>query len=153
MDNISDYLVKNPKQILGHLKTLAKEKCLISANFGENHSFLTAILAIDEKKQLITIDCGPKEYLNKELLDVAIVDCRTDYKGIKVIFKGHGVKKAGTDKKNTALSINIPNQIYWVQRRLFYRVRSPLSKTAIALSACSHQTQRAMKIFSSSCLT
>jgi len=127
MENISDYLVKNPKQIIVHLKTLAKEKCLISAGFGENHSFLTAILDIDTKKQIITIDCGPKEYLNKELLNSGIVECKTDYKGIKVLFNGHGIKKAG-GIGNTALSIKLPNQIYWVQRRLFYRVRSPLSK-------------------------
>lgn len=129
MENISDYLVKNPKQILAHLKTLAKEKCLISARFGEKHSFLTAILEIDVKKQIITIDCGPKEYLNKELLSSGIVDCKTDYKGIKVLFQGREIKKAG-GIGNTALSIKIPNQIYWVQRRLFYRVRSPLSKNS-----------------------
>jgi len=129
MENIADYLVKNPKQILVHLKTLKLEKCLISAGFGDKHSFLTAILEIDTKKQTLTIDCGPKEYLNKELLSSGLVECKTDYKGIKVLFNAHGIKKAG-GIGSTALSIKIPTQLYWVQRRLFYRVRSPLSKNS-----------------------
>jgi len=129
MEEISNYLVKNPKQITNYLNTLSKEKCLISAVFGENNSFLTAILDIDEKKQTIIIDCGPKEYLNKELLNAGLVDCSADFNGIKVIFKGRQVKKAGKPS-NPALSIQIPDLLYWVQRRQFYRVRSPLSKNS-----------------------
>lgn len=129
MDKLSEYLVKNPKQILLHLKTLANEKCLIAVNFGENHSFLTVIIDINEKKQIITIDCGPKEYLNKELLSLGIVNCKAEYNGIKVFFEGRGIKKAGK-LGQPALSIKIPESIYWIQRRQFYRVRSPLSKNS-----------------------
>jgi len=50
MENLSEYRVKNPKLILSYLKTLATEKCLLIVNFGENFSFLTVILDIDEKK-------------------------------------------------------------------------------------------------------
>jgi len=127
MEDISNYLVKIPKQVINYLKTLSTEKCLIAAKFGENKSFLTAILEIDEKKQVIIIDCGPKEYLNKELLCRGIVECTADYKGIKVLFQGRGIKKAGKTGQ-PALSIKIPTEIYWIQRRKFYRVRSPLSK-------------------------
>lgn len=127
MQSISDYLVSSPKQILNHLKTLTQQKCLIAANFGENRSFLTAILEIDEKNQNLIIDCGPKEYLNRELLSLGMIQCKADLKGIKVMFEGREVKKAGTVER-TALSIKIPTQLYWVQRRRFYRVRSPLSR-------------------------
>ena len=129
MEKLSNFLVKNPKQILIHLKTLLTEKCLIAVGFGENHSFLTAILEIDEKNRIITVDCGPKEYLNKELLSAGIVECKADFKGIKVLFEGRDVKRAGKPDQ-PALSIKIPDQIYWVQRRMFYRVRSPLSKNS-----------------------
>jgi len=127
MENLSDYLVKNPKQILKYLKTLSVEKCLISANFGVSHSFLTAILDINEKEQIITIDCGPKEYLNKELLSLGFIKFKAEYAGIQVLFEGRGVKKAG-ELYQHALSMRVPEQIFWVQRRQFYRMRSPLSK-------------------------
>ncbi len=127
MENLSDYLVKNPKQIEIYLNRLATEKCIIAASFGDNTSFLTAILNVDEKDQRLTIDCGPKEYLNKALLSIGIVNLKADFAGIKVLFEGRNIKKAGSSEK-MALSVKIPEQLYWVQRRLVYRMRSPLSK-------------------------
>ncbi|MFW5443704.1 MAG: flagellar brake protein [Methylococcaceae bacterium] len=129
MDNLSDYLVDNPIKILQHLKTLVTEKCIIAVSFGENQSFLTAITDIDEKKQIVSIDCGPKEYLNKELLNLGIVNCKAGFKGIEVLFKGLDIKRAGK-LGQPALSMSIPKQIHWIQRRHFYRVRSPLSKNS-----------------------
>ncbi len=129
MDDFAQYLIKNPKQIINHLKTVMTNKCLISVVFGEKQSFLTAILAIDEKEKLITIDCGPKEYLNKELLSCGIVDCKTDYEGIKVLFEGRQIKKSG-EADQFALKMKIPDELYWAQRRDSYRVRSPLSKNS-----------------------
>jgi c-di-GMP-binding flagellar brake protein YcgR len=129
MDNIAKYLVRNPKQVVNYLKMLSAERCLISAGFGEGDkdTFLTAIMDIDQKNETITIDCGPKEYLNKQLLDSAIIQCATEYKGIKVLFEGRKVKKAGNPGQ-PAFTIPIPGSIFWVQRRQFYRVKSPLFK-------------------------
>jgi len=129
MDNIAKYLVRNPKQVVNHLKMLSAERCLISAGFGEGDkdTFLTAIIDIDQKNETITIDCGPKEYLNKKLLDSAIIKCATEYKGIKVIFEGRKVKKAGNTGQ-PAFIIPIPSSIFWIQRRQLYRVKSPLFK-------------------------
>ncbi|MFW5443703.1 MAG: flagellar brake protein [Methylococcaceae bacterium] len=131
MDETAKYLVRNQKQVFNYLKMLSAERCLISAAFGEDDkdTFLTAILDIDEKKKTITIDCGPKEYLNKRLLDSAIIKCATEYKGIKVQFEGRKVKKAGKTGQ-PAFTIPIPGSISWVQRRQFYRIKSPLSKNS-----------------------
>ncbi len=132
--DISKYLVSSPKQVLSYLKLLSTERCLISAAFGEDEkdTFLTAIMEIDEKKQTITIDCGPKEYLNKRLIDSAIIKFKTEYKGIKVQFEGRKVKKAGSTGQ-PAFTVPIPGSIYWVQRRQFYRVKSPLSKNSYCI--------------------
>ncbi len=129
--DLAKYLVRNPKQILTYLKMLSTDRCLVSAIFGEGDkdTFLTAIMDIDEKKQTITIDCGPKEYLNKRLLDSAIIKCSTEYKGIKVQFEGRKIIKSGKPGQ-PAFTIPIPGSIYWVQRRQFYRIKSPLSKNS-----------------------
>lgn len=129
MTDIAKYLVRSPKQVVAHLKMLIAERCLVSAAFGDEDkdTFLTAILDIDEKKQTITIDCGPKEYLNRRLVGSALIKCRTKCKGIKVLFEGRKVKKAGGPGQ-PAFSVPIPSSIYWEQRRQFYRVKSPLSK-------------------------
>jgi len=129
MTDIAKYVVRSEKQVLAYLNLLSTERCLISAAFGQSDkdTFLSAIMDIDKKKKTITIDCGPKEYLNKRLLDSAIIKCSTEYKGIKVQFEGRKVIKAGTPG-NPAFIIPIPSSIFWVQRRQFYRIRSPLSK-------------------------
>jgi len=129
MADLAKYLVRNPKQVIKHLKLLSMERCLITATFGgeDKDSFVTAIMDIDEKKQTITIDCGPKEYLNKKLISSAIIKCTTEYKGIKVQFEGRKVVKSGSPSQPSFI-IPIPNSIFWVQRRQFYRIRSPLSK-------------------------
>jgi len=129
MSDLAKYIVRNPKQILTYLKMLSTERCLISAAFGnsDKDTFLTAIMDIDEKKQTITIDCGPKEYLNKKLVASAIIKCSTEYKGIKVFFEGRKVIKSGSASQ-PAFLVPIPQSIYWVQRRQFYRIKSPLSK-------------------------
>lgn len=142
MSDLAKYLVRSPKQVSSYLKMLAKERCLISACFGdgEKDTFLTAIMKIDEKNQSILVDCGPKEYLNKRLLDSAIIKCSAEFQGIKVLFEGRRVKKAGSPSQ-PAFLIPIPKSIFWVQRRQFYRVKSPLSKEShCAISILDNET-------------
>lgn len=128
MENLSEYLVKNPKKILRHLKSLMTNKRIIFATFGDGQSFLTAILSFDEKEKTLTIDCGPKEYLNKQLLNSGIVDFKAETQGISAFFTGREIKKIKDGEEHFSLSMKIPEAIYWVQRRKSYRVRSPLSK-------------------------
>lgn len=131
MADISKYLEKNSKKVLSYLKLLLNERCLISAAFGdgEKDTFLTALIDLNEKQQTLTIDCGPKEYLNKKLLSSAIIKFSTEYQGIKVFFEGRKVKKSGSSN-NPSFIVPIPGSMYWVQRRQFYRIKSPLSKNS-----------------------
>jgi c-di-GMP-binding flagellar brake protein YcgR len=145
MDDNAKYLVRSPKQVLSYLNLLSTERCLISAAFGkgEKDTFLTAIMDINEKSQTITIDCGPKEYLNKRLLDSAIIKCTTEYKGTKVLFEGRKVKKAGQPGQ-PAFTVAIPSSIHWIQRRQFYRIKSPLSKDSYcAVTLKNQETEEA----------
>lgn len=127
MEDISQYLAKNPKRVLTYFKILLEKKCLVKATFGKNQSFLTAIIDINENDKTLILDCGPKEYLNNELLNLGIVNCQSSHEGINVKFEGRGIEKAGTSDQ-MALSMKIPDSIYWIQRRKSHRVRSPLSK-------------------------
>lgn len=127
MQKESDYLVRSAKLIFGHLNDLIKKKCIISAHFGEhNQSFLTTIIDLDQKANLITLDVAPTELLNKQLLGSAKVLFRTEYEGIKVSFRGKDIKKSQSDG-HPVFAMPIPDAIFWMQRRQFYRVRIPLS--------------------------
>lgn len=127
MEKESDYLVRNSKLVFGHLTDLVKKKCIISAHFGEhNQSFLTTIIDLDQKANLLTLDVAPTELLNKQLLNSPKVLFRTEYEGIKVSFRGKSIKKSQSDG-HPVFAMPIPDAIFWMQRRQFYRIKVPLS--------------------------
>jgi flagellar brake protein len=127
MEKDSDYYVKNPKQIVSYLNQLMQKKCLIAVHFGENNdSFLTSIIQIDQKKKLLMLDYGPKDYLNKQLLQAKKPDFRSVIDGIKVAFNANKVSSTQI-KGQAAFVLALPDNLYWLQRRKFYRVRVPLS--------------------------
>ncbi len=127
MDNDSEYFVKNPKQVFSNLTSLRKKNCLLSAHFGANNdSFITTIIEVDPKKKLLLLDYGPKEYLNKQLLASADAEFRTEYEGIKVAFRARNLAKTRING-HAVFSMPIPDSLFWMQRRKFYRIKVPLA--------------------------
>ena len=130
MSDITSFLVQNPKQIIQNLSLLVKSKCLLSARFGTNNeSYITTLLDINAGDNSLVLDCGSKEDLNQRILNADKITFDADYNGIKVSFSGEALKKI-THKKDPAFSIPIPKALYWMQRREYYRVKSPLSKSS-----------------------
>jgi c-di-GMP-binding flagellar brake protein YcgR len=128
MSDISSFSIQNTKQIISHLSLLVKNKCLLSARFGANNeSYITTLLSVNEGNNTVVLDYGPKEDLNQRILNAGKVSFDTDYNGIKVSFAGTELKKI-THKGDSAFSMSIPKSLYWMQRREYYRVKSPLSK-------------------------
>lgn len=130
MNDISSFAIQNTKQIISHLSLMVKNKCLLSARFGTNNeSYITALLGIDEKSNTLILDYGPKEDLNQHILNAGKISFDADYTGIKVSFVGTGLKKI-THKGEPAFSMPIPKSLFWMQRREYFRVKSPLSKSS-----------------------
>jgi flagellar brake protein len=127
MENENDYLVRNQKVIAEHLTDIYKSKCILSAYFGENNtSFLTAILELDLKNNILKIDSAPSDLLNRLLLNSPKVLFRTQIDGIKVSFSGKNIKKS-KHGDHPVFEMPIPSAIFWMQRRQFYRVKVPLA--------------------------
>jgi c-di-GMP-binding flagellar brake protein YcgR len=128
MSDLSSYSIHNPKQIASNLILLIKSKCLLSARFGPgNESYITTLLGIDDKTHSVILDYGAKEDLNERILKAAKITFDADYNGIKVSFAGGGLKKI-TYRGETAFLMPIPKSLYWMQRREYFRVKSPLTK-------------------------
>jgi c-di-GMP-binding flagellar brake protein YcgR len=128
MENELTYSLSGSSQILSHLMLLFKSKCILSAHLGDGHdSFLTTIIEIDKKNNTIILDYGPKEYLNIQLINTDKTFFRTEYEGIKVSFAGTSITKVRHDGE-WAFVMPLPKSILWLQRREFYRVRSPIAK-------------------------
>jgi len=95
--------------------------------FWSKQSYITTLLSVNEGNNTVVLDYGPKEDLNQRILNAGKVSFDTDYNGIKVSFAGTELKKI-THKGDSAFSMSIPKSLYWMQRREYYRVKSPLSK-------------------------
>ncbi len=128
MSDASSFSISNRRQIIYNLSTLIKNKCLLSVRFGEGKAFfLTAILEVDETNNSIVFDYGPKEVLNQQLLKAPRVAFEADFAGIKASFKGRMVQQIIYNGE-PAFTMPIPESIFWMQRREFFRIQSPRSK-------------------------
>jgi c-di-GMP-binding flagellar brake protein YcgR len=130
MFNDADYMVHNKSQILNHLTSLYKNKCLLLLSFNDNGAFVTTLAAIEPRKDLILFDCAPSEHLNSQVLGASRVEFNSNFSGIKVHFQGANIKTADLGG-DTVLSMPIPQSILWVQRRRFYRIRLPLLRSTL----------------------
>ncbi|MGY6276670.1 flagellar brake protein [Methylomonas sp. MgM2] len=125
----SDYLVRSTKMVFNHFNELVTKKCLITAHFGDrNESFLTTIIGLDKQNNTLNLDCAPSDTLDQRLISSPKVLFRTEVNGIKVSFSGKEIKKIASGS-DWVLSMPIPDSIFWMQRRKFYRVKIPLSHT------------------------
>ncbi|MBS3963668.1 MAG: flagellar brake protein [Methylomonas sp.] len=121
----SDFIVSNPRLVFSHLSEILSKKCVISAHFGENASFLTAILQLDQKTKRITLDCAPSESLNDQLLNSGNVLFRAEVDGVKASFAGRALKKV-KNGDGWMFTMPLPDAIFWLQRREYFRVKVPL---------------------------
>ncbi|TAN67010.1 MAG: flagellar brake protein [Methylobacter sp.] len=128
MSNTSSFSIQNPKQIISHLSLLFKNKCLLSARLeANNESYITTLLGIHEENNALVLDYGSKEDLNKHIVNANKLRFETEYRGIKVSFVGSALRKVNY-KGEPAFVMPIPKSLFWMQRREFFRVKSPPSK-------------------------
>jgi c-di-GMP-binding flagellar brake protein YcgR len=132
MTDDPSYSISNSKEIIRNLTLLWKNRCLLTANFGEHESFITTIIDINTKKNTLALDYGPKEYLNKKLIISPNVTFEAEFSGIKAIIPGNKITKSRVDEQ-AVFQLPIPKTIIWKQRRKFYRVHSPLFNPASCL--------------------
>ncbi|RLA20021.1 MAG: hypothetical protein DRQ62_11100 [Gammaproteobacteria bacterium] len=131
MPSEPSFAIRNSADIIRKLTLMWKQGCLITAHFGEaKESFITAITDVNKEKQAFTLDCAPKDYINKQLLAASEVTFNSVVSGIQVQFSHKNI--ATTSIKGTAaFLLSIPETLYWLEHRKFYRVRSPMSNPAL----------------------
>jgi c-di-GMP-binding flagellar brake protein YcgR len=129
METESNYLIANPKLVLDKLNSLIKNRCIVSAFFGDPEiSFMTSIISIEPKKKIIELDCAQDEKLNTQLLNSAKVQFRTEIDGIKVSFAGKNIKQTKSNGEKV-FTMPLPESVFWMQRRQYYRVKIPSAHT------------------------
>lgn len=130
MEYESAFLINNPDKIISKLSILLKNKCLLTAYFGDNDdSFITTIFDIYIANNLLVFYHSPKEDLIEQLLNSQKITFETNYLGIKVSFDAIRLTKI-QHQGMSVFAIPIPDSIIWVEARDFYRIISPVSKSS-----------------------
>jgi c-di-GMP-binding flagellar brake protein YcgR len=126
IENMEHYMLNGRGEIMQKLRQLGKKHSLITLHFN-NQSMLSTIVDVLSDKNLLVLDYGGNEELNKKLIKHNRAIVKTDYDGIKSQFTITDIRKARLQGKSS-FACTLPESVLWVQRREFYRVRIPLSE-------------------------
>lgn len=129
MSDKANYTLKNPAEITRKLNLILKQDSLITVSFNEGQSFfLSTLLDIDTKKKKISLDFASDEQLNKQILKASQITFETNVGGVSVSFTLPKVSTSLLGRSKTFI-LNFPEELVWLERRSFYRVKTPLQNT------------------------
>lgn len=127
VDNYEQYLLHGRSAIIQKLRQLGKGKNNITAHFGGGkYTLLTQVVDVLPDKDLVVLDYGSNETVNKKLLESNRIVFKTQHEGITAQFNASKVQKAKLNAK-PAFACPLPDALLWVQRRQYYRVRIPMA--------------------------
>ena len=126
IENMEHYMLYGRGEIMQKLRQLGKKHSLITLHFG-GHTMLSTVVDVLSDKNLLVLDYGGNEEMNQKLLKHNRAIVKTDYDGIQAQFTIKDIRKARLQGKPSFAS-PLPEDVLWVQRREFYRVRIPLSE-------------------------
>jgi len=124
--NFAPYLVHSRMEVASLFYTLVKEKPLVSMliNHG-SEAVVTSILHFDDKKNVVIVDGAPNEELNKRIVSSDSVSFESSLDNIRILFFSSHVKTC-IFNESPALSFKLPETLVRLQRRDFYRVKTPI---------------------------
>ena len=126
IENMEHYMLYGRGEIMQKLRLLGKKNSLITIHFNER-SMLSTVVDVLSDKNLLVLDYGGNEELNQKLLKHNRAVIKTDYDGIQAQFSISDIRKARLQGK-PSFACPLPENVLWVQRREYYRVRIPLSE-------------------------
>jgi c-di-GMP-binding flagellar brake protein YcgR len=122
-----NYSLRGKGEILEKLRLMEKHKILLTAvPSGENSGFLTTIVKVIPEKGLLALDLSANKSLNDRLLEADGISFSAQVDGIMARFLVGRCNEA-TLNGQSVFAIPIPESLYWLQRRRYYRVPIPYS--------------------------
>lgn len=116
------YLKRGTLAVLGVMKELLRKQTPVMVNFSQGQ-FLSYLLAADSE-QLI-LDPGSNHLMNQQVMECGEVNISADTQGARVEFSLGKLKRIEHDGL-PAFSAPLPELLWQIQRREFFRVRAPM---------------------------
>ncbi len=130
-DSVEDqekYLVHRKSEIVSRLLQLQKSRSLVTANFA-GHSFITALVDVQQDAGKVVLDMGADKELNEKLLQSKRTFFSAQIDGIRAQFRAGHIAITNYQGE-PAFVMPIPKEFLWVQRREAYRIRLPVCMDA-----------------------
>ncbi|MCL2655861.1 MAG: flagellar brake protein [Betaproteobacteria bacterium] len=119
---ISQYLVRSPREILSILRQLAEKRALLLVYPNGRHpSALLSIITVSESDQALYLDISNDPELNGRLLSAEQSDCDTQLDRVEIRFQIGALTKASAGG-GEAMRCAIPQALLRLQRRESFRL-------------------------------
>ncbi|MDP2881468.1 MAG: flagellar brake protein [Azonexus sp.] len=120
------YLLHNRAEILIHLRALLKHHTLITVYLDEGKEFfLSTLLSIDEDSKQLILDGSNHATSNDAALKAARITLSAPLERVKIQIRLPGLSMTTIDGKKVMIA-PLPTSILRLQRREFFRVKTPL---------------------------
>jgi len=117
------YLLRAKREKIRLLKALREKLDLITARIpGSGHAVMTAVLDVLPKKNLVVLDYGPNEALNKKMLAAEKVIFTARHEMVDTRFSCSGLKRVKYQGQ-PAFAAAIPDSVLYLQRREYFRIK------------------------------
>lgn len=116
------YLKRGTLAVLGVMKDLMRYKTPLIVSFARGQ-FISHLLAADENRVLF--DLGSNNLMNHQILESGEINIAAETQGAKVEFSLGDLQSADFDGL-PAFSAPLPDLVWQIQRREFFRVMAPL---------------------------
>ncbi|WP_338562993.1 flagellar regulator YcgR PilZN domain-containing protein [Erwinia sp. E_sp_B04_7] len=117
------YLKRGPLAVLAVLKTLLKNQTPIMVSHARGQ-FITKLLDADRERMVL--DLGSNDYENQTALEARELHLTAEMQGARVEFALNALEDDRFDGL-PAFSSALPDQLWMIQRREFFRVSAPLN--------------------------
>lgn len=125
------YMVRSPHQIRHLLQQMIDQRSMVNAHpDGRDQSFPSAVLEVDEDGLLL--DASPLPAINRSAEVAASLLCFGQVDKVTVRFQLHGHRRIEQDGR-VAFRVPLPEEVYHLQRREFYRLETPVGDSPYCL--------------------
>lgn len=119
------FLLRNSSEIRSQLICLSRQPDIITAYFDDGKRYmLTAVLGVINERGLLVLDIGPDDATTQRAIDSGRLVCTAKHDGVPVRFTCENLQSARY-KALPAIATPLPNTMYRMQRREFFRVSTP----------------------------
>ena len=123
---LSRFQVNSKTEVVFILQSIMHKNEMVSAYFNHGNAFiLTSILQVDKSHNVIILDYGKNEELNRKLLESMRIVFVTTHDKVKVQFSANQITKMRF-QDHDAFSIKLPDTLLKLQRREYYRLITPI---------------------------